>query len=135
MILANDFNTLFSVVYTAMIIGFGYMTLWVKFKFVNSDSWIAILKKDKKTEFYGMGSYDKAMQSLLAGIVIVSINCFVLQIPFEILFDIKTFLESGAWIGFIIFQILYAIGMGFIWAFLELRVIRRKDTLTNPSWK
>jgi hypothetical protein len=49
-----------SVFFTVIVIGIGYVGLWIKYR---------SQKKEKTKEFYDMNSYDKAIQSLIIGVI------------------------------------------------------------------
>lgn len=71
-----------AIIYGVLIIGSGYVGIWLK-------KWF-----DHKTnEFYKMKSYDKTIQSIVIGIIVFMMTIVSVQLPFELVSDPNKFVE------------------------------------------
>ena len=122
--MAEEISAILPAVYTVLIIGGGYSVLWGKFKFINSRIWIP---DNKKSDFYEMNSYDKALQSLIAGVIVIAINCFITGTSYETISNFENLITETSFVMFIALQATVITYASFIWGMIEVNVVREKE--------
>lgn len=120
----GEISALLPAIYTVLIIGGGYFVLWGKTRFINSVRW---LPENEKIDFYKMNTYDKAIQSLISGTIVIVINSLVLSMPYETISNIEKLINSPNLIMFLFFQGYIIYTSAIAWSFFELFVIKPKE--------
>ncbi|MFH1294776.1 MAG: hypothetical protein ABIH90_02430 [Candidatus Aenigmatarchaeota archaeon] len=126
----GEITAIVPAVYTVLIIGVGYITLWAKYQLVNRS---ALLLPSKKTDFYKLNPYDKAMQSLIAGLVVLSMSCLFSLTPYSVISNIENLLNSGKLAPILYFEFIAGVVTAAMWGAMELRVFRTKDLKLKKS--
>ena len=123
-IIDGEISALLPAVYSFLIIGSGYVVLWIKFKYVNSKTYA---RYRVRQDFYKMNPYDKAVQSLIAGIIVITITSFLSQTPYQTLSNLENLLNSNSLVLFLFFEFFVIFYLGFLWSFMELIMIKRQS--------
>jgi len=109
----TDLPSLTVAFYGIIIIGVGYMGLWIKYD----------VFKTKGFNFYkDLPSYDKTIQSLILGTLTLLITSFILKIDISVFTTTETFipfLQSGIGIMFVIFDIAILGFLSILWVMIS----------------
>ena len=134
--MANDILASISIlpaIYTVLVIGAGYVALWIKDRVVVDTC--PFLPNKRKYQFYKMSAYDKAVQSLIVGVVVIAITCGISGTTFDLISDMKLFIESGRMIPFLMFQFSVIFNIAFDWGFLECMTTKEGLKLISNTLK
>jgi len=123
---SGEITGLLAPIYTVLILGAGYISLWFKYKFINSRY------DNDMSNFYTLSSFDKAIQTLLCGIFSISITSLAFGITINDLSNLSVFIESDKFISFLVLQYFIAFYLGFVWGLVELRLNDKKIEWKKP---